>query len=146
MELDLDVLTPGYNARQLQQLKVYIAHLFVSRVTLYLSFLPAEWQRPGAAGADLTSGARSWPFSDLCANARLGFILSHYRSYDKEHGLTARVSALKKPKTARPAMCHVVPMSSTSVLRMVCWMQELQACTRGCSGWLRWLGRWRAGA
>jgi len=67
LELDLDVLAPGYNARQLQQLKVYIAHLFVSRVTLYLSFLPAEWQRPGSAGADLTSGARSRHFSDLCA-------------------------------------------------------------------------------
>ena len=49
LELDVDMLAPGYNARQLQQLKVYIAHLFVSRVTVYMSFLPAEWRHSRGA-------------------------------------------------------------------------------------------------
>lgn len=56
LELDVDVLAPGYNTRQLQQLKVYIAHLFVSRITVYMSFLPAEWRQASAAGADYSSG------------------------------------------------------------------------------------------
>ncbi len=52
----MDVLAPGYNTRQLQQLKVYIAHLLVSRVTVYMSFLPAEWRHAGAASADYSAG------------------------------------------------------------------------------------------
>jgi hypothetical protein len=63
------MLAPGYNARQLQQLKVYIAHLFVSRVTVYMSFLPAEWRSSGASIADYNTGELPCPPSNTSPNS-----------------------------------------------------------------------------
>lgn len=62
----MGVLLPGYNARQLQELKVYIAHLFVSRITVSLSFLPAEWHSPSSSACDLSNGVEpASPFHRL---------------------------------------------------------------------------------
>jgi hypothetical protein len=49
----MDVLVAGYNAQALAETKVYIAHLLLSRVSLCVSFLPADWPQrhpPPAAG------------------------------------------------------------------------------------------------
>ena len=55
LDPDMGVLAAGYNADALAEAKVYIAHLLVSRVTVSLSFLPADWRPPGGA-ADPSSG------------------------------------------------------------------------------------------
>ena len=59
LEPDMGVLAAGYNADALAEAKVYIAHLSVSRVTVALSFLPADWRAPGDGADPSSSGARA---------------------------------------------------------------------------------------
>ena len=58
----MGVLAAGYNADALAEAKVYIAHLFVSRVTVSLSFLPADWRAPGDVADPSSAGAPRWVF------------------------------------------------------------------------------------
>ena len=84
-ELDMDVLVEGYNAQALAETKVYIAHLFLSRIALSLSFLPADWPQPppataGAGGSADTSAAGAWlhlplPLTSCCLQLLLQMLV-----------------------------------------------------------------------
>ena len=52
---NLEILRGGYSLQHLQETKVYIEYLFISRVTLTVSFLPADWANLQSAALSRTA-------------------------------------------------------------------------------------------